>query len=93
MGLTYDMSTPAGEDDYPYINIYGSCKTCEAYILDTFAEEAFESVECHKRLAFTYMSAAMVGFAFSFVSFIKYKVSPAQENEIELLGRDGGVMA
>jgi hypothetical protein len=92
-GMSYDTSKPAGTDEYPYINIYGSCKTCEAYVLDYFAEEAFESVEEHKQLAIVYMAGAIAGFIFTFISFIKYKVSPTAENEIELLGSDGGVMA
>ena len=92
-GLNYDTTTPAGKDEYPYINIYGSCKTCEAYVLDYFAEEAFESVEEHKTLAIVYMTAAVAGFIFSIVSFVKYRVSPTAENEIELLGSDGGVLA
>jgi hypothetical protein len=92
-GMNYDTSVPAGTDEYPYVNIYGSCKTCEAYILDYFAEEAFESVEEHKKLAVVYMTGAIIGFVFSISLFIKYKVNPPAENEIELLGSDGGVMA
>ena len=92
-GQNYDASTPAGTDDYPNINIYGSCKTCEAYILDYFAEEAFEEVEDYKTQAFLYATAALAGFTVSFVWFLKYKVSPTAENEIELLGSDGGVIA
>lgn len=91
--LNYDTSVPAGTDGYPYINIYGSCKTCEAYILDYFAEEAFESVEEYKKLAISYMTVAAGGFLFSFMMFIKYKVNPPAEHEIDLLGSDGGVMA
>ena len=93
MGLTYDPSVPAGTDGYPYINIYGSCKTCEAYILDYFAEQAFESVENHKEMAILYMTAAAGGFLFSFIMFIKYKVNPPADHEIELLGHDRGVLA
>lgn len=93
MGLTYDTSVPAGTDGYPYINIYGSCKTCEAYILDYFAEQAFESVENHKKMAILYMTAAAGGFLFSFVMYIKHKVNPPADHEIELLGHDRGVLA
>ena len=90
--LGYDASVPAGEDDYPFIKIYGSCKTCDAYILDYFAEEAFESVQEYKLKAAMYLTFAVGGMLFSLVSFIKYRVSPQAENEVELLG-DGGVMA
>jgi hypothetical protein len=92
-GSTYDVNSPAGSDDYPFINIYGSCKTCEAYILDYFAEEAFEEVDEFRQQAILYFTAAMAGFCASFLTFLKYKVSPTAENEIELLGSDGGVLA
>lgn len=92
-GLTYDPTMEAGKDDYPYVNIYGSCKTCEAYVLDYFAEQAFESVEEHKKMAVAYMTGAMVGFFVSFLSYITFKVRPQAENEIELLDTNSGVMA
>jgi len=92
-GETYDKSVAAGTDEFPYVTIYGSCKTCEAYVLDYFAERAFESVEEHKRMALAYMIGAMMGFITSIVCFVTYKVRPQAENEIELLDTDSGVMA
>jgi hypothetical protein len=90
----YDPNTPAGGDDeWPFVNIYGSCKTCEAYILDYFAEEAFEELEEYRKQAIIYMSGAIAGLIASFLSYIKYRVMPTAENEIELLGSDGGVLA
>jgi hypothetical protein len=88
------MDTPAGgDDDWPFINIYGSCKTCEAYILDYFAEEAFEEVDDLRKQAILYMSFAIAGFLSSLIAYIKYRVMPTAENEVELLGYDGGVLA
>ncbi|OEU19646.1 hypothetical protein FRACYDRAFT_235703 [Fragilariopsis cylindrus CCMP1102] len=91
---TYDINKPAGADDeWPFVNIYGSCKTCEAYVLDYFAEEAFEEVEEYKQQAIVYLAGAMAGFIWATLSYVKYRVMPTAENEIELLGGDGGVMA
>ena len=91
---TYDPNTPAGGDDeWPFINIYGSCKTCEAYVLDYFAEEAFEELEDYEKQAVLYMGAAVAGFLASLVMYVKYRVMPTAENEVELLGGDGGVLA
>ena len=91
---TYDPETPAGGDDeWPFVMIYGSCKTCEAYILDYFAEEAFEEVEDLKQQAAIYSVMAFAGLLTSFVTFLKYKVSPTPANRVELLGYDGGVLA
>ena len=92
-GGTYDTNTPPGEDDWPYINIYGSCKRCEAYVLDYFAKEAFEEVEIYKQQAILHFAAAMIGFVASLIGYIKYRISPPPENQVELLGSDGGVMA
>lgn len=91
---TFDINTPAGgDDDWPYINIYGSCKTCEAYILDYFAEEAFEQVDDLRKQAILYMSGAIACFIASLLAYIKYRVMPTAENQVELLGYDGGVLA
>mmetsp|Transcript_12563 Transcript_12563/g.29736 ORF Transcript_12563/g.29736 Transcript_12563/m.29736 type:complete len:688 (-) Transcript_12563:183-2246(-) len=93
-GQSYDPNTPAGGDDeWPFVNIYGSCKTCEAYILDYFAEEAFEETQEFKQQAIVYLAGAVSGFIWALLSYIKYKVLPTSENEIELLGTDGGVLA
>jgi len=75
------------------VNIYGSCKTCEAYILDYFAEEAFEETQEFKQQAIVYLAGAVSGLIWALLSYIKYKVLPTAENEIELLGSDGGVLA
>ena len=75
------------------MNIYGSCKTCEAYILDYFAEEAFAELQEYLNQAILYFAAAVAGFIWALLSYIQYKVSPTSENELQLLSSDGGVMA
>jgi hypothetical protein len=94
-GSTFDASVKPGSDgeDWPYINIYGSCKTCEAYILDYFAEEAFEEVEIYKTQAIMYMTGALGGFAATVLLYFKYRISPTAENEVVLLSYDGGALA
>jgi hypothetical protein len=94
-GETYDATIKPGQDgdDWPYINIYGSCKTCEAYILDYFAEEAFEAVDDYKKQAILFLTGALASFVLSIVGYVKYKVAPTNENELDLLGSDGGVLA
>eukprot|EP00536_Pseudo-nitzschia_multiseries_P004256 jgi/Psemu1/323395/estExt_fgenesh1_pg.C_700015 len=93
-GQSYDPQTPAGGDDeWPFVNIYGSCKTCEAYVLDYFAEEAFEETQEYKQQAIVYFAGALSGFIWSLLSYIKYRVMPTAENELSLMGSDGGVMA
>jgi hypothetical protein len=91
---TYDPDTPAGgDDDWPFVMIYGSCKTCEAFILDYFAEEAFEEVEDLKWQAVFYSSVAVTGLLGSFMAYITYRVNPKPANQQHLMGYDGGVLA
>jgi hypothetical protein len=94
LSKTYDANVPAGgDDDWPFINIYGSCKTCDAYILDYFAEEAFIKYDDYFINALMYLGLASVGMGLSLIGFIKYKLQPPAENRMELLGSDGGVLA
>eukprot|EP00934_Nitzschia_sp_Nitz4_P002122 Nitzschia sp. Nitz4//scaffold327_size20599//6066//8022//NITZ4_008635-RA/size20599-augustus-gene-0.4-mRNA-1//-1//CDS//3329547943//2122//frame0 len=81
-----DSSVPPSEDGLPSIMIYGSCKHCEAYVLDYFAEEAFREVELYAIQARLYITGAAVGAILSCISYLRYRVSPAQENQMELLG-------
>merc|ERR1711935_747160 len=75
--------------DYACEDLFDSdvgSKTCEAYILDIFAEEAFEEVEEYKQQAIVYLAGALAGFIWATMSYVKYRVMPTAENEIELLG-------
>lgn len=93
-GKAYDANQPAGgDDDWPFINIYGSCKTCDAYVLDYFAEQSFEKFDDYFLNAVVYLGLASAGMLMSMVGFIKYKLEPPAENELSLMGSDGGVMA
>ena len=91
--FTFDESEKPGEDDWPFVNIYGSCKTCDAYLLDYFAEEAFEKLDGFRTQGIFYGLVSLVGMAVSWVSYLRHRASPAAENEIELLSNDGGVIA
>jgi hypothetical protein len=92
-GENYNVSIAPGSDDWPYINVYGSCKTCDAYILDYFAEEAFEEIEHFKKQSLVYFAGFLVGMLTSLTFYAKHRARPAVDNEIELLSCDGGVIA
>jgi len=93
-GQVHDPSIPAGsEDSWPFINIYGSCKHCDAYIMDYFAEEAFVKLDDYFLQAVLFMGLAFTGIGVSLIGFIKYKLAPPAENQIELLGSSAGVIA
>ena len=62
--------------------------------MDYFAEEAFEELQDYKQQAIVYLAGAMAGFVWTILSYIKYRVLPTSENELELLSsNDGGVLA
>eukprot|EP00980_Cylindrotheca_fusiformis_P010563 scaffold2334_cov118-Cylindrotheca_fusiformis.AAC.35 len=83
-----DSESPGGEDDWPFINIYGSCKTCDAYVMDYFAEEAFEQLDDYFFQFVMYMLLTLLGLGVSLIGFIKSKIAPPAENQVELLGSD-----
>ena len=39
----YDKDVPAGTDDWPSVQIYGSCRSCEAYLMDYYTTRTFFS--------------------------------------------------
>jgi len=94
---SYDSRTRAGEDDWPTIQVYGSCKTCNAYVLDYFAEKNFKEVQFYKTQAFLHFAAAAGAAIFTVLAYLRHRVAPTAENEIELLSSDsaggGGVLA
>jgi len=40
-GTSYNATVPAGEDDWPYLKVYGNCRTCEAFVVDRFSADHF----------------------------------------------------
>lgn len=93
-GQLHDPAIPAGaEDNWPFINIYGSCKHCDAYIMDYFAEEAFEKLDDYFVQSILFMSLGFTGIGLSLIGFIKFKLEAPAENQIELLGSSAGVIA
>lgn len=90
----YEEDTPPGEDGWPYLNVYGNCDTCEAFIVDFYSTEHFQEVSAYKDKAMHYGLSAIFGFAITLVLSLKYRFSPQSDNEIELLPSAGeGAMA
>jgi hypothetical protein len=94
-GSTFDSNQPPGPnsgDDWPFINIYGNCRTCEAYIVDYFSTQHFQSIAGYRIAARNYG----IAFAFSllattYLTLKHRKSSPGTTGkEIELLSSAGG---
>lgn len=86
---TYDESTPPGDDGWPYLNVYGNCDTCEAFIVDFYSTEHFQEITDYKQAAVRYAVSAIFTSFLTILLAIKHRMSPAAENEIELLPSAG----
>ena len=88
------QQSPKSEgDDWPTINVYASCKTCDAYVLDYFAEEAFERRQNYEKQALFYLTGAAAGFGLALLCYLQHLARPSKDNEVELLSSYGGVVA
>lgn len=85
----FNATTPPGDDGWPFVNIYGNCKTCEAYIVDYFSTEHFQEVVSHKKSARNYGLATGLGLVITILFAVKQRINPATDHEIELLSRHG----
>ncbi|KAL7576441.1 hypothetical protein ACA910_018241 [Epithemia clementina (nom. ined.)] len=61
-GQSYNLNDPPGSDDWPFVNIYGNCDTCDAYIVDFYSTEHFQSILSYKKAGLRY--GILSGLAF-----------------------------
>mmetsp|Transcript_12181 Transcript_12181/g.22825 ORF Transcript_12181/g.22825 Transcript_12181/m.22825 type:complete len:637 (+) Transcript_12181:181-2091(+) len=84
-GLSYEKDLPPGDDEWPYVNIFGSCNSCKAFLVDYYSTEHFERIRQYQKQALTYMSYGMVGLLITGILTLKQWLKPAEENQIDLL--------
>ena len=89
-GDTYDESTAPGDDNWPYVTIYGSCNSCKAFLVDYYSTEHFDKIKKYQTHAFTYATFGVVSLAITGALMLKQWLRPAEENQIDLLMSDGG---
>ena len=92
-GSTYDADEAPGSDDWPFVNIYGNCKKCDAYIVDYFSTQHFQSIQNYRIQGRNYLLLSFVGVALTAFLHLKHKMDPIKEAELELITNDGGAMA
>ena len=61
--MEYNADEPPGEDGWPFVNIYGNCKTCSAYIVDYYSTQHFSDIKKFKTRARNYFISAIVFLA------------------------------
>mmetsp|Transcript_7557 Transcript_7557/g.20959 ORF Transcript_7557/g.20959 Transcript_7557/m.20959 type:complete len:510 (-) Transcript_7557:46-1575(-) len=85
-GESYDETQPPGNDEWPFINVYGNCNTCEAFIVDYYSTQHFQSILNYKSAGLMY--GIMAGFSLTVTAYLTIKESKKNkttEKEIELL--------
>jgi len=89
-GDTYDETTAPGDDNWPYVTIYGSCNSCKAFLVDYYSTEHFDKIKKYQAHAFTYATFGFVSLVITGALMLKQWLRPAEENQIDLLMSDGG---
>jgi len=81
----FDENTPPGDDGWPFVNIYGKCNTCEAYIIDYFSSDHFNNIQSYEEKAGYYALLGLVTLFFTSFLVYKQRKRPGNERHIELL--------
>lgn len=88
--IEYDESTPPGDDNFPFVNVFASCRSCKAFLVDYYSTEHFEKIKQYQRQAVTYAGFGFVALFLSGLMTLKQILRPAEENQLDLLMSDGG---
>lgn len=89
-GETYNSNIAPGKDEWPFVNIYGSCNKCEAYLVDYYSTEHFNGIKAYQTHARNYAILGVFGVLVSSILAVRQSLSPEDENEVGLLTSDGG---
>ena len=92
-GEGYDPSQAPGLDGWPTIEIYGSCNSCEAYIVDYYTTDHFLGIRLYELQSWIYLWLGFILLIASAFAALKEHLSPTKEKEIVLLTHEGGVPA
>jgi hypothetical protein len=84
-GTSYNPDVAPGADGWPFLNVYGDCRTCQAYIVDYFSTEHFQSVQSREQAARGYAFASFLVFVLSALLYVKRRLAGKSDNEIDLL--------
>jgi hypothetical protein len=90
LGVTYDYTQVPGNDSWPFVTIYGSCNSCDAYLVDFFSTEHFAGIQTFLVHSRYYGVAAAIVALLALVAGIQQRFMRAsKEREIELLSCHG----
>jgi len=92
-GSTYNADEAPGSDDWPMVNIFGKCNTCDAYIVDYYSTQAFQKRQSYRIQGRNYLLLSFVGVGVTAFLHLKHRMYPLKDCELELMANDGGAMA
>lgn len=92
-GQTFDPNVPAGQDEWPTITIYGSCRSCQAFLDDYYSTEYFQSIKAFEHQAWSHLALAGVLAILAVIFHAREKMRPEHEKAVVLLTNEGGVAA
>jgi hypothetical protein len=90
---SYDINVAPGNDHWPTVNIYGSCNTCTAYILDYYSTEHFQTIREFENQAYLYYVAGFFFMVTAAILAVIERKRPNTERKISFLSQDCGVAA
>jgi hypothetical protein len=89
----FDPDTAPGSDDWPTVQIYGSCRSCEAYLMDYYTTEHFQQIQDFQTQYYIYAALSVILFVLAGLLRLREHYRPSQEKQIVLLNNEGGVVA
>ena len=92
-GQNYNPDHAPGHDQWPTIEIYGTCNSCEAVIMDYYSTEHYLGIGLYEIQSWVYLWFGFFLLIVAALAALKERLRPAQEKEVVLLTYDGGVPA
>lgn len=88
-----NVNVAPGNDHWPTVNIYGSCNTCQAYILDYYSTEHYQNIRQFENQSYLYYVAGFFFMVGAAILAIFERKRPNRENKVVLLSQERGVAA
>jgi hypothetical protein len=84
-GKAFDADEVPGGDDWPFINVYGTCNSCKAFLVDFYTQEHFDQIRRYQIHAIHYFIMGFVASLFYAALALKQWIAPSEENKVTLL--------
>jgi len=90
--IEYDPNTPPGDDESPFVNIYGKCNSCDAYLIDYFSTEHFNDIKAYETKGLYYGLLGMLSLILTVLHSCRQSKKPAKERELGLIPNENSTI-